>query len=790
MTTESVSTSKNTADQIMLGAVGVTLRPLTECVTTITDLKALGSGITPCLTVLGYHVPGDGGGGNFFWDSAFTVDLKLWPAGGDGGIVIRPNELPPSAAGRWRRRFSSDVSVKWFGAIGNGCADDTTAIQAAIDTTKATAALHPNQNAVVYFPPGKYKITNFLNITASVPLTLQGDGDLSEIVIWNTDDGLAAQASSAPLVIRRLRFSGSYARAIMLSSATSTTEIDHCNFSGATRMPASGPQSPIFIIAQNDVWITNNYIHGCGEQGAKSARTYAIGSDTLPSDMYRWHISGNTILGAGTTVQIALFDLSDSAIINNVIDGGGRSAIWDGYADGYGILIYRTHSATSPQGNRVSGNTVKNCAGSGIYLQDVPNTIVGGNVVTDCALAMSSRTSLLVASIVAVIGANALITSNVIKGGNRRGIAVQSNGAKIVGNVITGTAEHAILIDAAVTRNVVAGNTVDTTRGSVAELLGSTAPGFAVTAGEQVEIKIDATDTVTTTFGADDKGSLHKIVYRINQAFATVGFPAPAVGVNAAGIGAVHDTLLLQSTQLGPDAAVQVVGGSEGTLAKLGLTTNRVSGSSGQHGIYCAAAVTACTITQNVIRSIQGQGITLPAGGSGATISENYVTECPNAQAYMVLGGSNNVIAHNHAVNNANYGFDLRCSGSLIQGNHAHGNGGIGMLLIGGSDNRLLDNDCTGNSEGNLLDRATNTTRAGNVVASQAAARAGIATLKAGKQWIANREVILSSRLRLTRKTAGGSLGHLSYSLSAGVGFTITSSDSGDTSEVEWELIH
>lgn len=50
------------------------------------------------------------------------------------------------------------VSVKDFGAVGNGVANDTAAIQAAINT---------NPGRTIYFPTGKYLITNTLNITQS-----------------------------------------------------------------------------------------------------------------------------------------------------------------------------------------------------------------------------------------------------------------------------------------------------------------------------------------------------------------------------------------------------------------------------------------------------------------------------------------------------------------------------------------------------------------------------------------------------------------------------------------------
>jgi hypothetical protein len=67
-------------------------------------------------------------------------------------------------------KLADSVSVKDFGATGNGTTDDTIAIQAAINTANLTGR-------VVYAPPGNYKITGTLNIYYD-GLKLVGDGEL------------------------------------------------------------------------------------------------------------------------------------------------------------------------------------------------------------------------------------------------------------------------------------------------------------------------------------------------------------------------------------------------------------------------------------------------------------------------------------------------------------------------------------------------------------------------------------------------------------------------------------
>lgn len=66
----------------------------------------------------------------------------------------------------------------------------------------------------------------------------------------------------------------------------------------------------------------------------------------------------------------------------------------------------------------------------------------------------------------------------------------------------------------------------------------------------------------------------------------------------------------------------------------------------------------------------------------------------------------------------------------------------------------------------------------------------GLATLVAGTVTVSNTSVTANSRIRVTRQTSGGTLGHLSVTKTAGTSLTITSSSATDTSTVLWELIN
>jgi Pectate lyase superfamily protein len=91
-------------------------------------------------------------------------------------------------------RLSDVKNVKDFGAVGDGVADDTAAIQAAVDWTSAA------HRGVIFFPPGTYKIT--------APITFNYDGGLS--IIFQGSGNLST-------------LTGNFAGAILSRTTTNTT---------------------------------------------------------------------------------------------------------------------------------------------------------------------------------------------------------------------------------------------------------------------------------------------------------------------------------------------------------------------------------------------------------------------------------------------------------------------------------------------------------------------------------------------------------------------------------------
>jgi len=117
--------------------------------------------------VLGYQVPGDGGGGLFYWDAASSAppDNGLVFAVAHGGRRlagrwIRLDSLPISSSGD-ARIASGPLNVRWFGARGDPTGDDTTAVRSAINAA---------DGGTVFFPAGIYPISQELTVPADTNL--------------------------------------------------------------------------------------------------------------------------------------------------------------------------------------------------------------------------------------------------------------------------------------------------------------------------------------------------------------------------------------------------------------------------------------------------------------------------------------------------------------------------------------------------------------------------------------------------------------------------------------------
>jgi len=145
---------------------------------TISLLKAYNPTPLPAnndvVTVLGYYARGDGGGGEFYWDSTST-DAD------NGGTVIARTA---GGTGRWKRPDNVLVDVRQFGAHGDNTGDDAPFIQKAMDYAR-TSGLRRK----VWFPNGTYRtskidITGVWSIAGEGPRVILQGLPSADIFYW------------------------------------------------------------------------------------------------------------------------------------------------------------------------------------------------------------------------------------------------------------------------------------------------------------------------------------------------------------------------------------------------------------------------------------------------------------------------------------------------------------------------------------------------------------------------------------------------------------------------------
>lgn len=175
-------------DDVDLGAsiVGQSI----QVISTMAVLRTIAGNTNRRLFLMGYSSDHDGGQGLFVWSASYA-------GADDGGIHIIPTGHVGSGA--WVRNARGLINVRFFGAKGDGVADDSTAVIAALNSA--------SQNQTFIFPTGRYKFNS--------PL---GSFGLNDVVI--DFQGSVLDFSSLPLesVGPLLEIAGTYGLTQQLSA--------------------------------------------------------------------------------------------------------------------------------------------------------------------------------------------------------------------------------------------------------------------------------------------------------------------------------------------------------------------------------------------------------------------------------------------------------------------------------------------------------------------------------------------------------------------------------------------
>lgn len=220
------------------------------------------------------------------------------------------------------------VSVRDYGAIGDGSTDDTTAVQAAINRAVTRGG------GIVWFPAGTYLISNVLTITPSdttLSVSLRGVGKHTSVIKSNSATARAiavtichgltiedigfdhASSSSAACIelagcqdvlLKNVNLSGDgkweFGLDIIESSGTASQSITAigCQFSAGT----AGSSGVRIGQSATSASMTDYWFYGCILEGAVTA--FAIGGSAARAKLIGCILVGNVVIGDGTIVSV------------------------------------------------------------------------------------------------------------------------------------------------------------------------------------------------------------------------------------------------------------------------------------------------------------------------------------------------------------------------------------------------------------------------------------------------------------------------------------------------------
>jgi hypothetical protein len=171
-------------------------------ITNVAELRLRVGSTGTSAELQGYYLAGDGGGGEFYWDSLSVL-------ADNGGTIFQVSGV---TTGRWIRKVNNSINVRWFGAKGDNTFDDTVIIQTVIDYCQLNSL-------IVLFGDGVFLTTASLivnkdNTTIEGYMSSKQDGGvLTEGTVINYTG-----AGTAIIVGKAVSVSGAFISGINISN--------------------------------------------------------------------------------------------------------------------------------------------------------------------------------------------------------------------------------------------------------------------------------------------------------------------------------------------------------------------------------------------------------------------------------------------------------------------------------------------------------------------------------------------------------------------------------------------
>ena len=334
-------------------------------------------------SVAGYYVPGDGGGGMFYWNSTST-DAD------DAGVTILPTGHV--GAGRWKRIISDNINVRWFGAKGDGVTDDYSSIQAsctAAASLKASVAFYKG----TYLHNSRIKAENGVRGILGFGGVLLAGNTGCGILLRGIYDGAAENVSNCDVKGLRIDGGGVAVTAIegqnvqfsVCSGNTITNVIDGYGIMYRTYL--AGARQTAHIVIDGNVIDLNNNAYGAQRNG--------ISIDVLNTELnYAPYANEAAYWAALWVAPTSTYYAEHCAISNNVVNGGyyGIDLVMAKMVSITGNTVRNnTRNISmqwSSQWNVVSGNVLIDPRSTAVHVSgDSKNNVVSANTIRTSALA-------------------------------------------------------------------------------------------------------------------------------------------------------------------------------------------------------------------------------------------------------------------------------------------------------------------------------------------------------------------------------------------------------------------
>ena len=274
-----------------------------------------------------------------------TAPLVTYTAPGTGAV-----------ASTVQAKLTESVSVLDFGAIGNGVADDTVAIQAALDSITS---------GTVIIPSGTYKISSALTAT-SVSVSIDCLGTLAETVAI---DGAILFTSCTNFEIKGVTYTGAETSgSFTASDSKEVIKLVSCDNFVVERTTATAKTSLIRTESCTNGSIRNNKHTGVFSTQPTNSPVASASYDI--SGGSKINVEGNTASQSGDGVLVG--QDADTVLISN-------NRIFDNYDDGIYI--------SSGTNCKIAGNLVKNCSHtsnspSGIKPRGTGHSVIGNSILS------------------------------------------------------------------------------------------------------------------------------------------------------------------------------------------------------------------------------------------------------------------------------------------------------------------------------------------------------------------------------------------------------------------------